>query len=1274
MQHNIIELQNQTDTAYIGNLNQDFILQALANLGQRVGLKGDGIVYQNFSFYDMFSNITETQYSADEYIGVVKYDTDNITNLNIGAAGIIKKGTRYTNATNFETGIAVDNANKIISNGTTSTAISSNFIVNNIQSFLPYSILQTDKDGKYFYNILFGQTINTDDSSLTPNIEVHYNKFRLSDNTLDTAIRVINIGNIQTPNYLMYVVTRNFTENQIANTNDYLYQVKAFCFNPEIFGDTVINQNIAQRFNNIFYSRTYAESLSSFGLTNLSITTLENPIDNILFFNKIATNNGITDYTKYCDFKFYADIESNTFKSTGNDIINLNKILGTVYSNIDVNTLMHYLSNDINVNFETIFTYFSHNQYNVDIHTLTKKIFFGIYDKIAETDVASEKGVMYVPLDYKINVIVNSNKQLKFYYSNEFFVTNTNLQSLTDTELTNFFNNKNNNIIYDYNSLDEINVYNFSFNYNNIYTDLINSLNVKYIYALPSLSASNTWKINDKDTSIYAVGKDAGNPNIIINYNYKENGTLKYKIINNVDDEIINSINWIEKPYNVDNTTAEQYVYVPDISQTTNYKFEYALIFNINAETKFVTIWNIVNNTFDYIRMPNDNSDVAMNFKSLFSLNTDIDTNNINESTINNSLFLTAVDYKIANSFDTTASNFATLKNRSSYFYPTYDINNPYNNNLNFDVRYKTNFNVNSYNAVENIEVTQNRYMDDFMNAQNAGQNASKYVTNVTYPAIKTAVGTIIINKLADKTYKTVEYTTVQNTDTINIITVYNNDNNTDNDLTANANNKIKESLEIIRSSTANTNASFIIETTEDSNVIEVNYNEVIKLDKNNFFNEYVPNSNVPTIDLGEVLTRNVDVLNRVNIISLNSEGKAYNSYFGTSVDDIDKSHLHIGTSNLNINIGKDTLLSYGNTSYFNNITELYDDVPTTFTKRTISYCNINNTGNGFYDAQIKINGDVSYVFGYKNYNINNDIYSENINISTVGIDKTKMFLNVIETNNSLINFSNVSPIDVDHWNNVINHADIGFDVTTKYANRSLPKEIVYISNGTSVYRGNTTTVDGLTTINLTQNNVLTIKTDIPNYTAVKVIKLTTNGISTVDINDCVYCKLNTDGNIVFNNLVGIYIICVITNDTDVKFYKIISAANNIISTYINVNIVFKNLFGISNPQFTDVLGLISEYNLDKSKLFKIDTTLYYKLSSYDKKPIILKTGDNQLYNEYLNFTWYDNGTIDVTIDTEHHDFNDDSDNYKNITISDTLSQLTFDEEAIKNILGDNKL
>lgn len=1264
MQHNIIDLQNQTDTAYIGNLNQDFILQSLANLGQRVGLKGDGIVYQNFTFYDMFSNITETQYSADKYIGVIKYDTDNITNLNIGAVGIIEKGKRYIDATSFESGIGVDDANHIISNGTTSTAISSNFIVNNIQSFLPYSVLRTDEDGKYFYNILFGQHINTNDSSTLPNIDVHYNKFRLSDNTLDTAIRVINISNTTTqPNYLMYVVNR-------SSDNDMLYNISAYCFKPEIFGDSVINQNIAQRFNNIFYSRTYSEAISSFGLTNLSIQALENPLDNILFFNKIATNNGLTDYNKHRDFSFYANVESNVFKPTGSDIVNLNKLLSAAYTNVDVNTLMHYLSNDVNVNFETIFTYFSHNQYNVDIHTLTKKIFFAIYDKIAETYNVSEKGVMYVPLDYKINVIVNSNKQLKFYYSNEFFVTNTNLQTLNDIEISTFFTNKNNNIVYDYVGVDMINVYNFSFNYNSTYTDLINSLNIKYIYALPSLSASNTWLINDKDTSIYAVGKDAGNPNIIINYNYEENGTLKYKVLNNVDDEIINSVNWVKTQYAVESSATKQYVYVPDIT-TANYKFEYALIFNINAQTNFISIWHVTDTGFDYIRKPNDV--VAMNFKTLFD-NSVNDVDNITASTLNNALYLTAIDYKIANSFDDISSNFSTIKNRSSYFYPTYDVNNPYNNNLNFDIRYKTNFNVNSYNYVENIEKSSIRYMDELIALQNTGQNAAKYVTNVTYPTIKTATGVITINKIADKTYKTVQYTTVQNIDTINIITVYSNNNNTDNTLTTTLNNQIKESLEIIRTSTSNTNAAFTIETNETTDTIEVTYNEVIKLDKSNFFNEYIPNSNVPTIDLGEVLTRNVDVLNRVNIISLNSEGKTYNSYFGTSVDDTDKSHLHIGTSNLNINIGKDTLLSYNNTSYFNTATELYDDIPTTFTKRTISYCNVNNMGNGFYDSRIKINGDVSYVFGYKTYNITNNSYNETLNISTTGIDKSKMFLNVIETNKSLINFSNISPISVDNWNNVINHADVGFDVNTKYANRSVPKEIVYVSNGTNVYRGITTTVDGLTTINLSQDNILRIKTDIPNYTSVKIIKLIYNGISTIDINDCEYCKLNNDGNIVFNNVSSTYIICVVTNDTDVKFYKIYSAANDIISTYINVNMVFKNLFGMTNPQFTDVLGYLSEYGLDKSKLFKIDTTLYYKLSTYNKKPIILKNADNQLYNEYLNFTWHDNGTIDVTIDTEHHDFNDDSDNYKNVILSDTISQITIDDEAIKNILGDNKL
>lgn len=1284
MEHNIFELQNQLDSAYIGSLNNDFVLQALANLGQRVGLKGDGIVYQNFTFYDMFSNVSETQYPADKYIGVIKYDTDNKTNINIGTAGIIEKGTRYIGATSFENGVIADGTNKIISNGTTSTSISSNFIVNNIQSFLPYSILQSDDEGKYFYNILFGQLINTDDTTSTPNIEVHYNKFRLSDNTLDTAIRVINMSNTTDANYLMYVVTRTFTENDIANTNDNYYQIKAFCFKPDIFGNTAINKNVNQRFNDIFYSRTYISALSSFGLTNLTTEQLENPIDNILFFNKIATNNGIYDYAKYSDFKFYATNESNTFKGTGDDIGNLNKIITSVYSNINVDTLLHYLSNDVNVNFETIFTYFSHNQYNVDLQTLTKKIFFNIYDKVYEDENTYSKGIMYVPLDYKINIIVNSNKQLKIYYSNDFFVTNTNLSSYNDYSLKAFFDNKNNNIIYDYNGLDAINVYNFSFNYNNVYADLINNLTIKRIYSLPSLSALNTWKINNKDTNIYAVGKNAGNPNIIINYNYVENGILKYKVLNKTYDEIIHSVNWIKKEYTINNTTAKQYVYVPDISSADSYGFEYALIFNIDATTNFVSIWNIVINenneqTFDYIRMPNDDNNIAIDFKSLFTVNSYNNNSNTTVSSINDSLFLTAIDYNIANTFDNINSYFATIKNRSSYFYPTYDINNPYNNNLNLDIRYKTNFNVNSYNNVENIELIKPRYMDELMSIQNNNYNSAQYVTNKIYPAIKTASGTLIIDKTVDKKYEITKYSKITNIDTINIITVY--DGTSENtDLTNSANNQIKESLEIIKSSSANTNSSWIINTTEDTNVIEVNYVEVVKLDKNNFFDEYVPNSDVPTLDLGEVLTRNVDVLNRVNLLSINSDGNIYNSYFGTSINDTDKSHLHIGTTSLNINIGKDTLLSYNNTSYFNMATELYDDIPTTFTKRTIFNEPVINADNNFFDSKIKISGDTSYILSYKNYDIsaNND-YSEKINISIADLDKTKMFLNVIENNQTLINFINSSPLDVDHWNNVINNANVGFDVTTKYANDSVPKEIVVVKNGLNVYRGKITSNGGIDTINVIESSSLLFEVDSPNYTDIKVIQMTDTGIETININDCVYCNLrNYDTNkydITFNNVSGIYIIAVITNTSAVKFYKIVSATvNEITSTFININKVFENKFEISNPQFIDVLGLSSDLNLDKSKFLILNNTLYYKISKYTNKNILIKKDNIQLYNEYLDFMWYDNGSIDLTIDTEHHDFSDISDKFKRNIITDSLLEIDFTTETIQNILGDNKL
>ena len=50
MKKSIYEIQNPTDFA---PYSYDYLIQALANMGQRVGIKGDGIEYSNFTFADV---------------------------------------------------------------------------------------------------------------------------------------------------------------------------------------------------------------------------------------------------------------------------------------------------------------------------------------------------------------------------------------------------------------------------------------------------------------------------------------------------------------------------------------------------------------------------------------------------------------------------------------------------------------------------------------------------------------------------------------------------------------------------------------------------------------------------------------------------------------------------------------------------------------------------------------------------------------------------------------------------------------------------------------------------------------------------------------------------------------------------------------------------------------------------------------------------------------------------------------------------------------------
>ena len=95
----------------------------------------------------------------------------------------------------------------------------------------------------------------------------------------------------------------------------------------------------------------------------------------------------------------------------------------------------------------------------------------------------------------------------------------------------------------------------------------------------------------------------------------------------------------------------------------------------------------------------------------------------------------------------------------------------------------------------------------------------------------------------------------------------------------------------------------------EQENIIEHQI-QIEQVEKSKYnYNEFIFNENVPTLDFGEIFNRNFNVLNRLNVVSLDQNGKIYNAYLGTSYDEQNKGTLHIGSTNTNINVGTETLL-----------------------------------------------------------------------------------------------------------------------------------------------------------------------------------------------------------------------------------------------------------------------------------------------------------------------------------------------------------------------------
>ena len=888
---NINLMQNPNDIAW-DKYSEEYIIQALANLGQRMGIKGDGIAYKSFTFNDILNS--DDVYDSKDYVGYVEFIKNNVGVFNEVESSKYKANIGIANKNNLTDIINIDTTLNINNTLYFPSELSFTIPINGIEKYSKNSICINENNELTF--MLAGKNIGYDDND-DFNTVLFYEKFDTLTNKLKYYVKISHFTSDD--NYdrycLISIKNSSYADNHLTDS----YVMDIYLFNDAV----ITNEQIRNSFKSIFSFKNYNNTDQlPFNLLNPSfidtdILELYNEDKSFDINSPVSIIINNTTYEKKQVLLKY-DTDSNQLLAKYED--DYQSILD-LYNNeykLNLDEEIFFVNEDIIHLYYNIFNYYNEKFYLEDKSSFVKRILVKLYENISEYKYENSYR-LYVPLNYKFHYICNSNDEMEIYYSNNIYVSCLSLKGLY---LEDFWNN-NDNLIYDYNGISKIKAYNFEINYNVLNESIINSVAIKEIYTMPYINANENWSINDVDTKIRATGKDAGNPNIIIVFNIdkenKENNS--YEILNAISNKqyIIGSsyeLTW----FNVNNALFDNIyndeikccAYIPKITSENFEYFKNSIILSISDLNCFeyddykykykgsyvLTLWHLVENKYDEFEFKcicDPDTNYALSLGASINL-----LNETNDSSITN---LNAQDLILLKAVLSTVgqerlainnNNWLIIKNKQAEEYSiTKDNSNIYNNDLNGIVQYNDTIDVKS-NFV--IHSQTNKYISDITKLNITNALYPKYSFNTVYTNGKESV--VKLQKINSKSVVT----------------------------------KVRESRVSIKGQLV-TNIESLIEelnvgTIDVTELKDVIIEEAIKINSN--YNEYTFNSNIPTLDLKEVFNRNVNVLNRVNIISLDNNGKIYNAYIGTSYDEASKNTLHIGTSPVNINLGTDTLIN----------------------------------------------------------------------------------------------------------------------------------------------------------------------------------------------------------------------------------------------------------------------------------------------------------------------------------------------------------------------------
>ena len=907
---NINTIQNPNTFTYISNLSEKYMYESLANLGQRFGIKGDGIETNKFTIGDLFGNIADDNIISKMHISNNKlfislYNKDNLITP--------------INNSSLEIKYSLNNA--VITN----SPIKLNIPINGIDYYRENALMyQIDN---FLYICTLGCSIvdenNTGDSIIEFNIE-KYNietnelieSLKLIDtNETDETIKFQNSNNTNsTPKYYLYYISK------ISDNND--YAVRECYINVEDI-ETVYNSFsdfCVFEYNDIIL--THYNSYKEINILNI--------------FNEFR-NIGFIDAN---DTEYHVHLTDTEFEPTDN----------LTYS-IQLLTILHYVFNQIKQMYLFFYEIYNNDKYYLDNIQLKKTILFNIFNKAYTLTEDVNNNInnfqLFIPVNYQFDYYNNDNNKY-FIYSNQtpisIYFTNENLISTYREEYNNL-----NILLANTTGEEQIILFKYTINYNTINKKIINSIDVSELYSTPYIK-NGYWVINGTQTKFKAVGKDAGNPNIMMLY---VGGTVDSS--NNLKSKRNNEI--------IDNNSSNSIKVLSTINDTIfNSNFKYRKhICKVKLFDNKLT--EIINNKISSNNVSADEYGV----KEIYELHTVLPYyDNDNDEFLE----------KLKDCFIIVLTDLSNLDYNKDIFN---DPNNKYQDNLLKSLYGKSfittmwrydNISQDFVPVISPLDDTNNITLtfSELSNVNNSILTLSEYIINdiidktsflktyrvpyISFPGIN------LKNNIY--TYMTNTYSYISNSLESNTLLTYYN-----------------------REYTHKVNPLVL---TPNSTMSKVN--KIQKIALKGTYDAYekdcyegITNGNVLTNNLEHCLLENVNINNRVNILlydnndNNNTNGTIYYTYIGSSLSDKKKHIVHFGTYNILYNIDKDI---------FNTNIEVAKNIGV-----SIDFDNIILNSN-IIDVNTKnltISKKVDSVPTYVNSNIYFDIYLNTTDNYTVNLD-----------------------------------------------------------------------------------------------------------------------------------------------------------------------------------------------------------------------------------------------------------------------------------------------